>query len=125
MIPERPLDSLDSMKSNTTDRSQRDLAHLDTEYIDGIETQRKTSINRTVSSSTYIDGPEFVEISPGNFSSSNQSSSKNRQSTGEYYLGPTPKPRRASIKPSMNPISDNESVFDPSKDDVDKSLYWP
>ena len=127
-VAPRPLDSLDSIKTNNTDRSQRELLQSETEYIDGTETKRKAPLNRTVSSSTYIDGPEFVEVSPGNFSShpcsSNKSSSKSRQSTGEYFLGPTPKPKRASIvkQPSMNPITDNdENVFDK---DEDTSLYW-
>ena len=117
-VAPRPLDSLDSVQTNITDRSQRELIQSETEYIDGTETKRKTPLNRTVSSSTYIDGPEFVEVSPGNFSShpcSHQSSSKSRQSTGEYFLGPTP-------KPTMNQITDiDENVFD--KDD-DTSLYW-
>lgn len=126
-VAPRPLDSLDSVKTNNTDRSQRELLQSETEYIDSTEAKKKIPLNRTVSSSTYIDGPEFVEVSPGNFSShpcSHQSSSKSRRSTGEYFLGPTPKPKRASIvkQPSMNPITDyDENVFD--KDD-DTSLYW-
>ena len=125
-IPVRPMDSFDSVKS------QKELLQTDSEYIDGTATQRKAPLNRTVSSSTYIDGPEFVEVSPGEFRisppssnpCSNQSSSKSRQSTGEYFLGPTPKPKRASIvkQPSMNPITDNdESVFN---DGDDTALYW-
>ena len=121
-VAPRPLDSLDSVKTNNTDRSQRELIQTDTEYIDGTEAKKKAPLNRTISSSTYIDGPELENFSSN--PSSNKSSSKSRQSTGEYFLGPTPKPKRASIvkQPSMNPITDNdENVFD--KDD-DTSLYW-
>ena len=117
-VAPRPLDSLDSVKTNNTDRSHTELLQPETEYIDGSEAKKKAPLNRTVSSSTYIDGPELENFS------SHQSSSKSRQSTGEYFLGPTPKPKRASIvkQPAMNPITDNdESVFN---DGDDTALYW-
>ena len=34
-VAPRPLDSLDSVKTNNTDRSQRELLQSETEYIDG------------------------------------------------------------------------------------------